>query len=445
MATSNRQRDDNWVRVFISHKEEDKTLALAVRQILENKCNNLRCFVSGAVYSHDWLATIKSELAAADVLLLLFTSPAKQWDWPLYEVGLFTPLDDQAPGHAIVYLYAGEHRPAPLEHLQGVRVDPSKIDNLEKFLAQFYKTSEITGREPSLLPRISAKEISSRAAEISRAFMTETAVQLYPTYRLVLGASAKSKDGVSITSSSIPRDCCVEQVTPPTLSIFGFSESPKTWGDLLDSIVDDSDWKHELDVQFQRATTSRVAYPTPSTFRGLEDSSNFRAMITRLERAETRIIRTVIAFIPEHTPATVGGPAFNLLRVATRFQTEVIAQFCGELERLSAKVGGQRAFSRLIGAIRSIERESEELRFMDVATVCSVFSEDKDDRTTVKKMFKDWKPTRDRIFICAEKMDICEMEGLLSELKLSNTRFLRMIARRHCELIEKDAGAVLKD
>lgn len=445
MATLSTPRVDNWVRIFISHKEEDKALALALRQILENKCTNLRCFVSGAVYSRDWLAVIKTELAAADVLLLLFTSPAKQWDWPLYEVGLFTPLDDQASGHAIVYLYAGEHRPAPLEHLQGVRVDPLKMDNLEKFLEQFYKTSEITGREPPLLPRIPPKDIKNRAADITRAFMTEAAVQVYPTYRLVLGQSGNSKEGVCINSSAIPRDCCVEQVTAPTLSIFGFSENPKTWGQVLDSIVEDGDWKHELDVQFQRATTSRVAYPTSSTFRGLEDSSNFRAMITRLERAENRIIRTVIAFVPEHTPATVGGPAFNLLRVATRFQTEVIARFCGELDNLVIKVGNERTFSSLVGAIRNIERESEELRFMDVATVCSAFSEGNDDRATVKQMFKRWSFIRAKIFVCAKKMNVDEMEKLLSELRVSNMRFLRMVSRRHCELVEKDAGTVLKD
>lgn len=115
---------DHWTRVFISHKEEDKELAFAVRTVLESGSGSLRCFVSGSDYSGDWLATIRSELRSADVLLLLFTSPARQWDWPLYEVGLFTPIEETAPQGAIVYLYSGESRPKPLEHLQGVRAHP---------------------------------------------------------------------------------------------------------------------------------------------------------------------------------------------------------------------------------------------------------------------------------------------------------------------------------
>jgi hypothetical protein len=218
-------RKDNWVRVFISHKEEDKELAFATRHLLEAQCNNLRCFVSGSDYSHDWLNTIKSELASADVLLLLFTSPAKQWDWPLYEVGLFTPLDDNLPKRAIVYLYSGEHRPAPLKHLQGVRVDPKKLQYIEDFLTKFYKTAEITGIEPPLLARIAKKEIKDRAKKLAHAFMTTAAVPIFPTYRIVLRAPIDQDGGISIKNNTIPHACLIENIGQPTLSIFGFANS----------------------------------------------------------------------------------------------------------------------------------------------------------------------------------------------------------------------------
>lgn len=442
MAIPRRKGADNWVRVFISHKEEDKELAFATRQVLEAGCNNLRCYVSGAGYAHDWLATIKSELACTDVLLLLYTSPAKQWDWPLYEVGLFTPLEDRRTPRPIIYLYAGEHRPAPLEHLQGVRVDPANLGAVEKFLNEFYKTSEITGREPALLPRISRKEIESRAVRLSQAFLTAAAVRIYPTYRLEL-TGAPGGGGINTESNSIPRECCIEQCTPPTLSVFGFAECPKTWGQALDSITEDSEWKDELNVQYRNAIGGRVAFPTASTFRGLQDSRNFRAMITLVERADTRVIRVAIAFVPEQTPAIVGGPTFNILRVATRFETEVVQRFAGQLRECVERNGEERAFSSLLGAILNIERESNELRFLDPLTVCSVFSESTGDREAVARMLKEWRPLRERIFACAESRDVGEMEALLEDLRCKNIKFLRMISRRHWEIIEKEMASVL--
>ena len=436
---------DTWVRVFISHKAEDKELAFATSQILKAECTNLRCFVSGSDYSQDWLRTIKSELASADVLLLLFTSPAKQWDWPLYEVGLFTPLDDTLPKRSIIYLYSGENRPAPLKHLHGVRVDPNDLSDIEKFLSKFYKTSEITGIDPPLLQRISKEEISKQAKKLAKAFMTAAAVPIFPTYRIVLKAPKKQDGGLTINSTTIPLSCRIEKMSPPTLSIFGFANPPKTWGQVLNSVTEDVEWKNELDDQFNISIDDRVAYPTSHTFRGLEDNRNFRAMITRIERADPQILRIAIAFIPVPTPATFGGPAFNLLRLSTRFQSEVIGAFYGRLNEKIKKFGKNRAFKSLLGAIRNIERESEEFRFLDPHNVASAFSEESGDRETVAEIFKNWELLREKLFLFSENNNADEMETLLGELRIINMTFLKMVSRRHCELIDKDAAKVIAD
>lgn len=435
---------DHWTRVFISHKEEDKELAFAVRGILEAGSGNLRCFVSGSDYSGDWLATIRDELRAADVLLLLFTSPARQWDWPLYEVGLFTPIEESAPQGSIVYLYSGESRPKPLEHLQGVRVDPSNLNILKNFLAKFYRTSEITRRDPPLNPGISGDELDDQATKICSAFVATSTVPLYPTYRISLSPPPNCTTGLSIQAAALPRDWRVDNITPPTLSIFGLADCPATWGDVLDTIEENDRWKHELDSEFARAASGRIAYPTTSTFLSAHDIRSFRAMITKLERAETRILRVVIAFIPEPTPAIVGGPAFNLLRLATRFQTEVIHRFCGEMQNLAAVHGKEQVLSMLLGSIRYIERESSHLRFTDPATVCAVFSEGNADRATVLNMFSEWSHVRTDIVSGIKTGDLDAIERCMLRLRKQNLSFLSMIARRHCELIERDAKRVLE-
>ena len=109
---------DNYVRVFFSHKSDDRDLAIRVRGILERDCHNLRCYVSGDGFGEDWRDTVETELTHSDVLFLLFTNPGKDWDWPLYEAGLFAPREGEDQ-RAIIYFHLGAQRPAPLQHLVG--------------------------------------------------------------------------------------------------------------------------------------------------------------------------------------------------------------------------------------------------------------------------------------------------------------------------------------
>ena len=82
-------------RVFISHKKIDEASAKAIRDELAQFSGDLQFFISGDSIraGEDWQARLRSELKDSDLLLLLFTEPTREWDWCLYEVGLFTDLD----------------------------------------------------------------------------------------------------------------------------------------------------------------------------------------------------------------------------------------------------------------------------------------------------------------------------------------------------------------
>ncbi|MCP4339185.1 MAG: hypothetical protein GY799_09935, partial [Desulfobulbaceae bacterium] len=220
-------------------------------------------------------------------------------------------------------------------------------------------------------------------------------------------------------------------------------QKPNTWGELLNIITEDVEWKEELDEQFWNSISGQLAYPTGFTFRGVQDGRNFRAMITRIECADTKISRISIVFIPEHKPAKIGGLAFNLLSFSTRFKYEVINTFFGKLDEKINKNGEEQTFCNLLGAIRNIEREADQFGIMDPDTVKTAFSEKGKDRDTVTEMFKIWGPLRDEIFLCAKRKDASDMERLLGELRVINAEFIRMVTRRHCELIEDDVSTLL--
>ena len=79
-------------RVFISHKHEDHALAVVVKKAIQSLNKDLiDCFVSDVdiTAGTDWRREIRSALARSHILLLLFTAPAKNWDWCLFETGLY--------------------------------------------------------------------------------------------------------------------------------------------------------------------------------------------------------------------------------------------------------------------------------------------------------------------------------------------------------------------
>jgi hypothetical protein len=443
-------RKDNFTRVFVSHKEEDKELAHCVSTTLQRDCQQLRCYVTGGSVGIDWREAIEEELVQADVLLLLFTSPAKEWDWPLYEVGLFTSLDGN-DHRDVVYLYSGDHRPEPLCHIQGVKVelndptpDQENRDDLTIFLKEFYATTLITGTEPALRPNISETELRQRTQHIRRAFRDAAATVIQPTYRVVLAAPSGDEDSSDPFHGKIPESCKVEEITPPTLAVFGLATKPNDWCAATMGLFDQA-WRDDLNDQYRRALDNKVAYPTRSTFRGVDIAKNFRAMITQLEVSQTRVMRIVIELIPEYMPAVVGGPAFNVLRIATRFRMEFLDQFQGQLDRRVRELGKDNAFKTLWGVLIGIEQEGRDFHHLDTAIVKSVFGEDGDDRVIAASMIDDWNVIRLELHQAVEGRDVARCEVLLTKLREVNARFLRMISRRHCQLIERDAAQILRE
>ena len=98
--------DDGKFRIFISHKEVEHDLACKTREVLRGLSRDISCFVSGVDIpaGTDWNRLIKSALAESNLLLLLFSNPDHQWDWCLYEAGLFTRFDVDKP-KAVVTIY----------------------------------------------------------------------------------------------------------------------------------------------------------------------------------------------------------------------------------------------------------------------------------------------------------------------------------------------------
>jgi TIR domain len=111
--------------VFISHKHEDHALAVVLKKAIQSLNKDLiDCFVSGVdiTAGRDWRREIRSALARSHILLLLFTAPSKNWDWCLFETGLYTRFDRSEIRSVICLFNPVAASPSPLADLQGVPV-----------------------------------------------------------------------------------------------------------------------------------------------------------------------------------------------------------------------------------------------------------------------------------------------------------------------------------
>jgi hypothetical protein len=269
---------DNKFHVFVSHKHDDHALAEAVKTTLENLSGRTDCFVSDSDLSagSDWNAEIRSQLAKSHLLILLFTEPSRNWDWCLYEAGLFTSLGE-AEEHSVACLYRPQNvLPSPLRNLQGV---PVEAVPLQRFLSQVCKETWRVAREwrlGALVPRVPQRSIEEASAHIIEAFSPKIIEPLpdvgkedliyYPCHRLVLDLSAIQK-----IEACIPREALVVQgdgaTSNFTLTLFNLARGrlARTWGDLVDAAGGgDTTWLTDLDQHFVAALHEELFLPSTS-------------------------------------------------------------------------------------------------------------------------------------------------------------------------------------
>jgi hypothetical protein len=269
-------KTDDVFTVFISHKQDDHALAIEVKNALEGLAPNLiDCFVSGIdiTAGMDWRRSIRSVLAKSHVLVLLFTVPSKNWDWCLYETGLYTRFDKAEKNEvsSVVCLFnPGLASPSPLADLQGV---PAEVDKLRNFLNLLCKeTWKISDdwRQGALAPVTDPRQVDEAARAIERAFRLSGSTSThFPCHRVVLSLSESDKiaDGIPESARVMegPND-----TSDYTLSLFnlGSGTGKRTWGDLLQAVQGtNAEWRKELDRHFLLALKEELFWPIKDLMR----------------------------------------------------------------------------------------------------------------------------------------------------------------------------------
>ena len=115
----------------------------------------------------DWRKWIKESIREANIMFFLRTRLDKEWDWCLYEAGLFEGLKGKDNKRLIVFYSPSSKPPSPLENLQAVEATRTKVRD---FLKRFFGSSDLTEADPPINLPFAYNEqlLDSTAEEICR-------------------------------------------------------------------------------------------------------------------------------------------------------------------------------------------------------------------------------------------------------------------------------------
>ncbi len=267
-------------KVFVSHKSDDKDLATLVASELRALAPGIiECWVSGEELTAgtDWDREIKKQLAQSHLLILLFTTPRHNWDWCLYEVGLFVRFDaDDVVSVACLFDPKGLP-PAPLNQVQCVRALREDIASqlVRPICTQTWTMSD-TWQRGALAPDVSDDVVDGASDRIAKGFehtlarsMSAAGPEVYqyrPCHRIVLSlahcARTRPWDGIPRSARVVEG---IDDTTSYTLSLFRAHDgrSTWTWGDLVDEIDGrDTPWRRDLDQSFVQSLTRHLWSPS---------------------------------------------------------------------------------------------------------------------------------------------------------------------------------------
>lgn len=449
-------------RIFISHKHEDHALAMTVREAFHslnagNDAPRIECFVSGVdiAAGTDWDRQIRRELSHSHLLVLLFTNPSHNWDWCLFETGLFTRFETDDV-HSVVCIFGpGQEPPRPLARLQGV---PAQTGHVRRFLERLCReTWQVSDdwRLGAIKPSVPDATLEQLAFRIAAAFPESGApsLDLYPCHRVVLDLSEIPE--ADLHQGRIPEEARVvtegeDATSALTLAVFSFVSGPRrrTWGELLEALgATNSEWRHQLDRRFQAAIEEKLFTPMIATLRAWDPGRRqlriLKPVLYRLHRAPAtrgagglasrpRLVGVTIVFDPQLAPIRVGGPEFNLVRIHARFDIEVFDEFTGKVrERATA---GADVCADIREAFRLIYEEVHKFGLFDEHELRRVYGDDYRS-THLSSLGERWKAALDRLNEALDTKDLEAVEARLFEMRAISHQFSIIASARYLQVL----------
>ena len=432
------------VNIFISHKNEDEAAALCIRDILkgfDNDKNPMIEFhlseeISGGEKWYEW---ITSKLKSSNLLILLFTDPTLDWDWCLYEAGLFDLMDGDHHRRTICLHSSATGPPEPLKHIKAFSAKPKDI---EQFLNQLFIDTALTDLDKPIASWLKKvpKELKSAAIEISKLIDRKPIVSTWYTRYIII----QVKDPETIQQDRIPPDAEVE-TNEKTLELFNRKESIiGEWKELEEKarLGEDQRWLDELAMAMKSVSKGDIPEPMQALFHPVRGTVMYRPILYRVDKLADGSIKFKVLFCEDVSWQIQEAPAnqrslITSLLMATRFRYELLKKYLDHDGELIMREPKDEVCQEICQVILSIEAEASSRGLLDKQSLVEIF-ESVEDQQAVSKMLDEWHNIRGQLLDDLKEFKCDSTKQQLNKLADMNSQFLLIALQRFQEVLQEE-------
>jgi hypothetical protein len=441
----------NNINVFVSYKKQDEDAARTV-------VDNLRTYSAGKLtieYMADFPETIAGEEYSPEIeksiknahwFILLLPDPSVDWDWCLFETGMFKGRMLEKV-HKLFCLHHPDQEKLPSQ-IQEFQAVPAEKDTISAFLKKVFINSDpIPGMDP-INPFIEKKipdiadniifAIKPRSQRLERRELNKYVVLNARKLRNFdtdkeLDEWEEELNGAQIIETD--RD---------TLSIFGMIEKPATWGELVKSVVSDKDadkrWVREICASIKKVIKKQSYGPIQATFKGKNAGKLWRPSLNAFDRNNMQqmeafqiiFLEEVAAGSTSHIPEDALA-LITVLRLTYRFRWEILKRYTPHLT--------VEEIPELKVSLDRIETEARSRGLLDKEKILSLFSSDPEDRNRIERMFYVWERMRNderkgELDLAIKDNDVDKIKSILIEVSKINLEFLELAIQKMSPLMQ---------
>lgn len=428
------------VNVFFSYKAKDEKTAKAVVDILRKKSAGKLSITYQADFTENisgklWREKIITEICKANWFILLLPDPSDDWDWCLFETGLFE--GQQSSADRLVCL----HHPdiAIPDPIDGYHAVAATSDEVEKFLRMvFINENPLYGLDP-INPALSdsLSEIANRiVTAISPPRKNLIKQPLLPWIEISVDNPQSMEHMDDLNSATI------RYANKDALDLFDFLDQPDTWGDLvkvINKFSTDDRWQNELFHVIRKIGSGRKFEQIHAVFNTAADKI-CRPIVCAIDRLgkQGKIDTFQISFVEEVGAINTSEIPTDLsalsttLRYAFRFRWEILEKF-GQSDIKEDDI------EALENALQRIEHDAESRGVSDEVSLKSLFASESE-ANEISQMYKVYYKLRNpegtgKLDIAIRDKDTQVVRDVLNNLLPLNRRFLNMTAERFGNLV----------
>lgn len=433
------------IYVFFSYKpKKDEHAARAVVDVLrKNSAGKLKITYQGE-FTEDcvgkrWREKIREAVRGANWFIFLFPDPSDDWDWCLFETGLF-----EAQVTSADRLICLHHPDVTIpDQIEGYHAVSATIPEVEKFLRMiFLKENPIYGLE-AINDSLQEKDIKEGARIIVDAIRPpQKRGHILQAYEPWVELEVEDPSGLQ-DKDDLDR-AIVQNANNEALSLFDFIQKPATWGELRSALPEQSEddlWREELFHVIRKIARGRKFTQVQALFQ-TNDNRLFRPIACAVDRVgsiEGPIALFHITFSEEvaaldvsSTPKDISALAIYL-RYAFRFRWELLEKFgTGRISEDDVE--------RLHNTLERIRVDAESRGIRSIDPLLALFPPEQANK--IREMYSNWYQIRNpegkgELDIAIKNKEAEKIPEILARFIPASQEFLELAANRFSELVTK--------